>query len=218
MRNARRCETTTTRTTITTLRYYYALPFLRVTVIAAKTDDGIRVVAVVRPVAVAVVIVVVVLANAVAIGIVIVVDPIVRRFPYFHDSSYLSCLDSTSYGNLAESEVVKRENKSILNLRSLDDPIGRSVKHDCSVEIVYSTNDYQCSRLCRGPGKYFSKNGACVNSILKNVNEAEVQTGCDPKSGLLAYIVGDAQFGAVRLQCLSVDPGVRPDDMNKPPL
>ncbi|KAE9521747.1 hypothetical protein AGLY_017858 [Aphis glycines] len=117
---------------------------------------------------------------------------------------------------MAESEVVKRENKSILNLRSLDDPIGRSVKHDCSVEIVYSTNDYQCSRLCRGPGKYFSKNGACVNSILKNVNEAKVQTGCDPKSGLLAYIVGDAQFGAVRLQCLSVDPGVRPDDMNKP--
>lgn len=105
----------------------------------------------------------------------------------------------------------------MIDLRSLDDPVSR-FKHDCGVELIYSVDDYQCSTLCQDPIKFHSKNGACVNSVARNVKESKTTTNnnCDPKSGVLAYIVGDSQFGTVRIQCLSVDPGVQPDDVYEP--
>jgi len=108
----------------------------------------------------------------------------------------------------------KSKNKMI-NLRTLDNPVSR-FKHDCSVELVYSIDDYQCETLCRGPIKFYSKKGACVNSLLRNIKESTATNNCNPKLGVLSYMIGDTQFGTTRLQCMSVDPGVQPDDVNKP--
>lgn len=89
-----------------------------------------------------------------------------------------------------------------MNLRSLDRPVKR-FKHDCSVELIYSVNDYQCDTLCQGPGTYYSKNGACVNTVLKNIKESNVQNDCDPRLGVLAFIIGDTQFGTIRIGTMS---------------
>lgn len=36
------------------------------------------------------------------------------------------------------------------------------------------------------------------------------------KKGLVAYLTGNTEFGKTQLLCLSIDLGVRPDDINKP--
>eukprot|EP00102_Acyrthosiphon_pisum_P021916 XP_016659126.1 PREDICTED: uncharacterized protein LOC107883500 [Acyrthosiphon pisum] len=63
--------------------------------------------------------------------------------------------------------------------------------------------------------------GVTDKNLLKNKQlrvDIEVDTcdECDPHKGLLTYLVGDTQFGTARLQCFSVDSGVRPDDPSKP--
>lgn len=87
-----------------------------------------------------------------------------------------------------------------------------ALKHDCDVEVIYSINDRQCSRICKPPGTYVSKNGICVNMLA--FNHQAVENECDPEKGVLAYLVGDPQLGRTNLLCLSIDPGIQPDDIN----
>lgn len=114
--------------------------------------------------------------------------------------------------NIPDNDTSKNH---MINLQTLGNPVSR-FKHDCSVELVYSIDDYQCATLCRGPIKYYSKNGTCVNSLVSHIKELTSTNNCNPKLGVLAYMIGDTQFGTIRLQCLSVDPGVQPDDVYKP--
>lgn len=86
-------------------------------------------------------------------------------------------------------------------------------KKDCSIQNVYSTNDLQCSTICQPPNVYISKNGICVNAL---VNQSEVtENQCSPEKGVLAYIVGDPQFGKTSILCLSIDTGIQPDNPEK---
>lgn len=86
-------------------------------------------------------------------------------------------------------------------------------KKDCDIETVYSFYDAQCSEICKEPGVYRSKNGACVNILT--FNQTKVENKCSPKDGVLAYLIGNPQFGSTKLLCLSIDPGVQPHNHNK---
>lgn len=94
----------------------------------------------------------------------------------------------------------------------------QTVRRDCDAETVYSMADSQCLAVCRGPETYFSRNGACVNTKLKQTTGSSrpIRHSCDPKRGVLAYLVGNSQFGSTDFECLSVDPGVQPDNVSLP--
>ncbi|ACH96237.1 pif-3 [Oryctes rhinoceros nudivirus] len=87
------------------------------------------------------------------------------------------------------------------------------LKQNCDVETIYSVEDSQCEIICKQPGIFVSRNGVCVN-ILAFSQEA-VENSCDPKKGVLAYLLGDPQFGKTKLLCLSIDQGVQPDDVTQ---
>lgn len=83
-----------------------------------------------------------------------------------------------------------------------------SSKLDCNTQTVYSmTSDY-CNNICRDNGAFDVINGVCVNTIVK-----QAQNSCDAEKGVLAYLVGDTQFGTTHTQCLSVDPGIQPSNV-----
>lgn len=84
-------------------------------------------------------------------------------------------------------------------------------KRDCDLELVYSTNDQQCNIICRQPNLYVSRNGACVNELVGT--DAPQQYDCDAKHGVVTYILGDPEFGKTKLFCLSIDPGIQPDNV-----
>lgn len=86
-------------------------------------------------------------------------------------------------------------------------------RRDCDTELVYTWTDSQCRAVCKPPATYTSRNGACVNML-----NTRPTNGCDPVAGVLAYLVGDPQLGRTRTRCLSVDPGIRPDDPRAPNL
>lgn len=88
------------------------------------------------------------------------------------------------------------------------------LKQNCDVETIYSVEDSQCESICKQPGIFTSKNGVCVN-ILAFSQEA-IDNTCDPKKGVLAYLLGDPQFGRTKLLCLSIDQGVQPDNIADP--
>lgn len=83
-------------------------------------------------------------------------------------------------------------------------------KHDCDVETVYSVTDSQCQAVCKPPGVFSSRNGACINVLAFGTGDASNK--CDPKRGVLAFLLGDPQFGDTKMRCYSVDPGIQPDD------
>lgn len=83
------------------------------------------------------------------------------------------------------------------------------VRRHCDNEFVYSLLDAECDVLCHPPGVYRSQRGVCVNVLA--FGQTAVDNECDPNRGLLAYLIGDAQFGTTKLLCLSIDLGVQPD-------
>ncbi|ATY70238.1 pif3 [Tomelloso virus] len=89
-----------------------------------------------------------------------------------------------------------------------------SMRQNCNIETVYSVEDSQCDAVCAQPGIFVSKNGACVNILA--FSQESVDNTCDPKKGVLAYLLGDPQFGKTKLLCLSIDLGVQPDDISEP--
>lgn len=89
-------------------------------------------------------------------------------------------------------------------------------KRDCDLEMVYSNNDQQCNMICRTPGVYVSRNGACVNALTTQTKD--IEGVCDPKLGVLAFLVGDTEFGTTRILCLSVDPGIQSNNPKEPNL
>lgn len=108
--------------------------------------------------------------------------------------------------------------KSISNIQTsqkqvhFEEILNQSLKRDCDVELVYSMSDAQCEAVCKPPGVFYSKNGACVNILA--FSQTAVTNECNPKNGVLAYLLGDPQFGKTKLLCLSIDPGIQPDDPN----
>lgn len=87
------------------------------------------------------------------------------------------------------------------------------VKRNCDVELTYSVLDEQCQNVCAGPGLYRSHNGICVNLLA--FDHTAVIEKCEPHKGLMAFMMGNSQLGTARLTCLSVDPGIQPDDITK---
>lgn len=88
-------------------------------------------------------------------------------------------------------------------------------QQNCDLETVYSMTDDDCNEYCRPPGKYVSRVGRCINALNFTTSTPEVDR-CDPKLGVVSYIIGDPQFGETKVTCLSVDPGIQPDNVDKP--
>ncbi|AYP97962.1 PIF-3 [Mauternbach virus] len=84
-------------------------------------------------------------------------------------------------------------------------------QHNCDTELIYSMTDDQCNSICREPGVFVTRNGTCVN--IQNFNQTAIENECNPKNGVLAYLLGDPEFGTTKLLCLSIDPGVQPDNI-----
>lgn len=108
---------------------------------------------------------------------------------------------------------IKNEN-TVVDLLSTTVPITQ-FKHDCESELVYAMNDEQCRAVCREPNEYFVRNGACVNVLIRRERTVDSIT-CDPRKGVLAYLSGDSELGISELRCMSLDPGIQPDDVRQP--
>jgi hypothetical protein len=87
-------------------------------------------------------------------------------------------------------------------------------KRNCDSETVYAMSDEHCDLSCVGPNIYIEKNGACIN--VKLFRSEEVTERCDPRQGLLAFLLGDPQFGKTKWFCMSADLGIRPHDPDLP--
>lgn len=98
-----------------------------------------------------------------------------------------------------------------INDVAFDGYLNETLKRNCDVETVYSVEDFQCERICAPPNAYRTKNGVCVNVLA--FNQAAIDNECDAKQGLLAYLLGDPEFGKTKLLCLSIDPGIQPDNL-----
>lgn len=88
-------------------------------------------------------------------------------------------------------------------------------KRNCDSEIIYAFEDATCNLMCANSilNKYIVKNGKCVNS---NITESNAITDkCDPEKGVIAFLSGDTEFGNTNLLCLSIDPGIQPDNIEK---
>lgn len=94
------------------------------------------------------------------------------------------------------------------------DPQTEPIRRDCDLETVYSMDDAQCFNVCKTSGVFRTKNGVCVNTLIFETQAT--QNKCSAKDGVLAYLVGDPVFGRTKTVCLSVDLGVRPDNLDKP--
>lgn len=90
---------------------------------------------------------------------------------------------------------------------------GNTSRRNCDIETIYSVDDEQCNALCINNGSFRSYNGKCVNVLA--FNQEAVHDDCNPKNGVLAYMLGNPEFGTTKLFCLSIDEGVQPDDPNK---
>lgn len=82
-------------------------------------------------------------------------------------------------------------------------------RRDCDMELVFSVTDSQCNDVCKQPAAFASRNGACVNVLAFSKHGEAIE--CDPRRGVLAFLLGDPQFGGTALRCFSVDPGIQPD-------
>lgn len=91
----------------------------------------------------------------------------------------------------------------------------QSIKRNCNSETIYAMDDAQCSNICKSPGVFRVNNGRCVNALALD-SENPANNDCNPKQGVLAYLVGDPQLGRTQLICLSVDLGIQPDSSNLP--
>lgn len=83
---------------------------------------------------------------------------------------------------------------------------------DCNTNIVYSFDDDLCMAVCQTDNMYRSQKGVCVNANIQEENN--ITNECNAEQGLLAYLVGDTQFGQIKTHCISTDLGIRPDNPN----
>lgn len=90
----------------------------------------------------------------------------------------------------------------------------RSLKRDCNVETVYAMQDEQCDLVCQPTSVFRARHGVCVNVLVFETRT--VENKCSAKDGVLAYLVGNSEFGNAQMICMSVDVGVRPDDLRQP--
>lgn len=88
------------------------------------------------------------------------------------------------------------------------------IKKDCDLNYVFSMDTEQCINVCKGPDSYISQNGICVNVLA--IDKTTIENNCDINKGVLAYLIGDPEFGTANLICLSIDPGIASDDINQP--
>jgi len=91
----------------------------------------------------------------------------------------------------------------------------RHSKRDCDIETVYAMDDTHCTEICYNGAQYASRNGICLN-ILVLTRSGNVANNCDPKRGLLAYMIGDPLLGRTDFTCLSIDMSIQPDDATLP--
>lgn len=90
-----------------------------------------------------------------------------------------------------------------------------STMRDCQSETVYSMTDNHCRTQCKPPGIYNNVDGICVN-VTELSEGAPYRDKCDPKKGVIPYVVGDGQFGTLDVRCMSIDPGIQPDNVYLP--
>lgn len=134
------------------------------------------------------------------------------RVPHMVAPGLAHSADGT--GDEADDDEEEGTHRELL-LTGVSGGVGAPLQYNCDVQMVYTMDDAECSMLCRPPGVYLSRNGACVNALIFDKTVA-IPNPCSPEKGLFAYLVGDTQFGSAQLVCLSVDPGVQPDSIADP--
>lgn len=140
-----------------------------------------------------------------------------------NSSSNLNSLTLTRFKrdnkrNIYTNKHISKQQKQqqIGNVTNTYNVNSQSLKRDCDTEIIYSMSDEQCNNICKTPNLYRSYNGTCVNSIVFNRDNSPINTVCNPKLGVLAFMFGNAQFGSANLQCNSVDPYIRDNNITLP--
>lgn len=91
----------------------------------------------------------------------------------------------------------------------------KNMMRDCQSETVYSMTNDHCRAQCKPPGIYKNIDGICVNVAELSI-DTPYRDICDPKKGFIPYVVGDGQFGTLDVRCMSIDPGIQPDDIHFP--
>lgn len=109
--------------------------------------------------------------------------------------------------------VLQQQNpKVVASLDANSDDLEQNKKVDCQNETIFTFSDEQCHVMCMG--EYVARNGICVNKVILNYEQASNNV-CDMTKGLISYMLGDGQLGTIYMHCLSIDPGIQPDDANK---
>lgn len=81
-------------------------------------------------------------------------------------------------------------------------------KNRCTTTKTYCFSSADCRNMCAEDDSFTCSHGTCENDIrvLQETNsEAEP---CDPKMGMVTFLVGDTAFGRYTRICKSVDPGI----------
>lgn len=75
-------------------------------------------------------------------------------------------------------------------------------KINCETETTYCFSDAECNTKCTTSNK-------CMHGICKiETGYIDYGDACDPKMGMLAYLVGNPSFGIYNWICKSVDSGI----------
>ena len=97
---------------------------------------------------------------------------------------------------------IKRNENNFFNINSR---VMSENKKYCSTYMSYCFNDSDCSIMCDLKNKYNCINGICKNNkIVTSVPENK----CDPKKGLIGYLVGNTAYGKYEFICKSIDLGI----------
>lgn len=76
-------------------------------------------------------------------------------------------------------------------------------KRPCLEENVYCFNDDHCVLKCVLKTKFSCRHGICRNERI--ISNEEPKNDCDPKSGVLAYMIG-TNMGTYEFICKTIDP------------
>lgn len=108
---------------------------------------------------------------------------------------YLFQIMQSSVNNNTIIDTVRIEIKNLFS----------SGKKDCIESKIYCFQDSDCLVKCTARDEFSCIHGTCKKSSVLTSNS---NNKCDPKMGVLGYLIGNTAFGTYSYICKSIDPGI----------
>lgn len=107
-------------------------------------------------------------------------------------------------------EKIKHIREQDANNFSLEPTDGNKPRINCSVvkKLCFTSND--CNVTCSSASQFECINGYCINRQI--ISDVDTVNECNPERGVLAFLIGDTQFGRYNTICKSIDLGIAPNN------